>query len=235
MKNKASEQPHKTAGIEYRLIRLRRKSLSIQICDGMVIVKAPAGTPFSAVEAFIEKKRNWIAAKTGAYAAKRRKFSDVLEYRAFLLDGAQYPAVMSGGIKKIMVADGRFLIPQPLFEMRDKLISAVRKWYIARATEQLGNRLQQLAGVLGFAFSGFNLTGARAKWGSCDPNNRIRLNWRLVLLNPELQDYVIIHELCHTKRHNHGKEFWEAVAKHCPLYKDARKKLKEYSLLTGLY
>ena len=58
-----------------------------------------------------------------------------------------------------------------------------------------------------------------SRWGSCSFSGTISLNWRLVLLDPELMDYVILHELAHLKQMNHSDKFWNQLEKYDPLYK----------------
>ena len=58
-----------------------------------------------------------------------------------------------------------------------------------------------------------------SRWGSCSYRGTISLNWRLVLLDPELMDYVILHELAHLKQMNHSNKFWKQLEKYDPLYK----------------
>ena len=75
----------------------------------------------------------------------------------------------------------------------------------------------------------------KARWGCCDADGRIRLNWRLVMLPPALREYVLIHELCHLKEMNHSAAFWKLVGKHCGDYRQRRRLLKKYSFLTRMY
>lgn len=72
-----------------------------------------------------------------------------------------------------------------------------------------------------------------SKYGYCRfIENTIVLSRNIVHLPGELIDYIIIHEFCHFKVHNHSKEFYDEVIKYCPDYKKRVKKLKEYSALT---
>ena len=234
MKN-PEESLHSAAGLEYRLCRARVKSLSIRILEGSVVVKASFDAPLAAINAFVTQKQAWISAKLEAYRVKIRRFSAVLEYRAVLMHGVSYPVVISATVKKAVFADEKLLIPRAAAETEEKLCRTLRAWYSRHASGYLEDRIIQLSEVFGLPFGGFSLTGARTKWGSCDAQNRIRLNFRLSFLPPNIRDYVIIHELCHTKYHNHGPLFWEHVEKNCPVYRTARKELKEYSVLAGLY
>ena len=67
-------------------------------------------------------------------------------------------------------------------------------------------------------------------WGSCSSKNNISINFALLFLPQELMDYVIVHELAHTKERNHLHKFWQIVEKVLPNYKDRKKELRRYSL-----
>lgn len=66
----------------------------------------------------------------------------------------------------------------------------------------------------------------RTRWGSCSGKNNISLNVKLVLLPEELIDYVILHELVHTRIHNHGKKFWDELDIYTGNAKAVAKRLK---------
>ncbi|MFZ5425077.1 MAG: M48 family metallopeptidase [Patescibacteria group bacterium] len=63
-------------------------------------------------------------------------------------------------------------------------------------------------------------------WGSCSAKNNLNFNYKIVFLPKELQDYIIVHELCHLKEFNHSAEYWKLVQKTMPNYKNLRKALK---------
>lgn len=69
-----------------------------------------------------------------------------------------------------------------------------------------------------------------SRWGSCARGGNLNFNFRLVLIAPELADYVIVHELCHIKQLNHSPQFWALVAQTIPDYKARQKQLRQYSL-----
>lgn len=99
--------------------------------------------------------------------------------------------------------------------------------YKKEARNTLKSRLDEISEMTGLAYSGFRLSSARTNWGSCSGKNSINLSWRLMLLQPGLRDYVILHELCHTKEHNHSQRFWALVGSFMPDYKERRKILKK--------
>lgn len=67
----------------------------------------------------------------------------------------------------------------------------------------------------------------KSRWGSCSPGGDISLNFRLLFLPEEILDYVIVHELAHTKYRSHGVRFWGLVEKAIPDHMERRKWLRE--------
>lgn len=78
----------------------------------------------------------------------------------------------------------------------------------AKAKEKLIGRLDELAVKHGFTYNRVFIRNQKTKWGSCSRQNNIGLNVKLVVLPDELIDYVILHELAHTKVRNHSRHFW---------------------------
>ncbi len=78
----------------------------------------------------------------------------------------------------------------------------------ATAKAMLKHRLQELARQHGFSCNRVYVRNQRSRWGSCSHLNNISLNINLVALTPDLMDYVILHELVHTRIKNHSKRFW---------------------------
>ena len=78
----------------------------------------------------------------------------------------------------------------------------------ADANKRLKDRLYYLANEHGFKYNKVSVRNQRTRWGSCSYKNNISLNIKLVLLPQELIDYVILHELVHTRIHNHSDQFW---------------------------
>lgn len=99
---------------------------------------------------------------------------------------------------------------------------------------ELERRAIKLAKMFNFTFSQVGPTSAKSYWGICNCNGTIRLNLRLIMLPEKLIDYVVIHELVHTKFMNHGGDFWREVARFVPEYKILRKELKQYAWVFGI-
>ena len=71
----------------------------------------------------------------------------------------------------------------------------------------------------------------RSRWGSCSSRGHIAINVRLVNLPEHLQEYIILHELCHLQHLNHGPDFWKLLESHLPDARQRRKALRKYRLV----
>ena len=100
----------------------------------------------------------------------------------------------------------------------------------ALARRKLIKRLNELAENHGFAYKKVFFRNQQTRWGSCSSRNNISLNMKLVQLPDEFMDYVILHELVHTRVKNHSKVFWSELDSLVGNAKKWSSRLKEYGL-----
>lgn len=118
--------------------------------------------------------------------------------------------------------------------INDNHIQDLVKPYIIKALRSeakniLPFRLNYFSKKHNLSYTKIRYSHAGSRWGSCSSRGVISLNIALMKLPPELTDYVICHELAHTKELNHSKSFWNLVESLCPEYKTHKNKLKSYS------
>jgi len=102
----------------------------------------------------------------------------------------------------------------------------LRQWLRKQAKVHLAGRLETLSDDTGLHYQKLSIRTQRTRWGSCSSSGNINLNDRLILLPAELADYVMLHELCHTRHLNHSTHFWQLVKSFKPDYKVQEKQLK---------
>ena len=114
--------------------------------------------------------------------------------------------------------------PLPDYVAHPELEAAYRK----RARTQLEARAAYYAGLMGVTYNRIAIRAARTRWGSCSAQGNLNFHWKLILMPPEVLDYVVVHELAHRKEMNHSARFWAEVERILPDYKRRRKWLKDY-------
>ena len=97
-----------------------------------------------------------------------------------------------------------------------------------RARKLLVERLSELARRHDLTYNRVFVKNQKTLWGSCSSANNINLNVNLVRLPDELRDYVILHELVHTRHKNHSKAFWRALNRLVGDGKQLQRQLRQY-------
>jgi predicted metal-dependent hydrolase len=101
----------------------------------------------------------------------------------------------------------------------------------AVARRVIVDRLAELARRYGFVYNRVFVRNQKTRWGSCSAQNNINLNVNLVRLPAALRDYVILHELVHTRIKNHGPQFWDELERHVPDCRRVDKQLNQYEFM----
>lgn len=99
------------------------------------------------------------------------------------------------------------------------------------AKAYLPQRVAELAAEHGFEYNRVYIKHNVSNWGSCSSKKNINLNLNLMRVSPELQDYVILHELCHLRHLNHGPAFHDLLESLCPGHRQLSAKLKDFKLI----
>ncbi len=97
-----------------------------------------------------------------------------------------------------------------------------RKKYLENKEQARTLILEKLVYFNSFYNFKYNLVSIRdqkTRWGSCSSKGNLNFNYKILFLESDLADYIVIHELCHLKEMNHGANFWQQVELQCPDYK----------------
>lgn len=211
-------------GLTYKVIRSRRRSISVKICDdNTIVVRCPVDTPDKKIEGFLFEKRNWLRRHIEQNIVLTQTFADVIAYKKILVGGKFYNleicnanAADSGAIKV-------------------KSLSALKKVYVSNFGEEFLQRFKYFAQANGFNYNSVSFRAYKGRWGCCDAKDNIVFNYKLLMLPLKLQDFVIAHELCHTVHRNHSAQFHRLLDKVYPSNRNDEKELKRYALIARLY
>lgn len=214
----------------------RAKRYSIKIVNGSIFGVIPyLGTEKKILELIHENRQKLIEA-LNKYPANKEILNDKTELQTntfklhiFRTDRENYYMTLHGGMLQIACPQHTNFENEHVQQL---LKSFIEKALRHEAKRILPQRLQQLAGQYKFTYSGLRINKSRTRWGSCNSKGNINLSYSLMLLPNHLIDYVLLHELCHTKEMNHSERFWKLmndVTNHNA--KELRKELKGYRML----
>ncbi|MGM0482414.1 MAG: M48 family metallopeptidase [Patescibacteria group bacterium] len=99
--------------------------------------------------------------------------------------------------------------------------------YKEKARRVVEDKVDQWSNFYGIGFNKISIRNQKRRWGSCSSVGNLNFNYKIFFLKEELQDYLVVHELCHLKYMDHSKAFWKEVAKAVPDYKERAKLLKK--------
>ncbi len=223
-----------TPAFSYRLERAKRKTVGFVIDERGLTIRAPRWVSVADIEKMIQKREDWIQKKLVQFADWQKevgtqavRFADG-EYIPYL--GKPLTMVLDPQATTVYKKDDEFG-PQLIVNLTknassERIRDLVQVWFRKEAERYIGERLKAIAANALVSYSGWGLSSAKGRWGSCSADRKIRLNWRLIHLEPSIIDYVIAHELAHLDEMNHSARFWKRVAEIDPHYLEARQKLK---------
>lgn len=208
-----------------KIIKSRRKTISLEVSEkGEVIVRAPFFVTESRVKKFVAEKSKWLQK-----AKKRAEGKQVVDRtythgEEFLYLGHPYKLLVVAKSDKKFEFSGAFILRKDSIGKAKELFE---KWYRDSAREYFTERLDYFSQLSGSEYIGLRLNKAKTRWGSCSRKGYINLNFKLIMADVEIIDYVILHEMMHIEHKNHAKSFWNDVSKYMPDFKERRKWLKD--------
>lgn len=213
-----------------QLILCKRKSINLTIqSDGKLVVRAPIWLSQDKIQRFVDEHADWVRKKRAFIKLHPPQVKHVFK------SGEQFH-YLGQPVRLVVLPRNR--LHQPLryvpastdaitiFEMGRTTQTHAREllvdWYKKQARRVCTERTAALAKQYSFCYTSLRITSARTRWGSCSSKGTLSFTYRLIMLPPDIIDYVIIHELVHTIIHNHSTEFWRRVETLLPDYKNRR-------------
>lgn len=209
--------------IKVKIIKSARKSMSLTIDNNAnLVARVPYNYDKQKLNNFINEKSNWIVKhiKQVEESNQKHKQFELANGVKIVLFEHDYIIKITKTSHAKMIGD---IIVLPDENSKEFLIALLKKY----AKKHLTSRVQQLASLYGFSYLNIKVGGAKTVWGSCSSNNSLNFTYKLLFTPNIVVDYIIIHELSHTKVKNHSKKFYQTVANCMPNYKQAEQWLKQ--------
>lgn len=218
---------------EFGEIVVRRSAIARHITmrvapNGVLLASTPNHTPLILVKKLIKKSRPELRSMVGQSKPEYTYINGMQIGKSHTLiiqktGNDQFSVSRHGQQIIVKLPPGKDIKDKQIHDkIRETTISALR----LEAKSYLPRRLSYLAEKYDYTYLKTRFSHASSRWGSCSSSGTISLNIALMKLPFELIDYVLVHELAHTKQMNHGKDFWNLVQKADPDYRKHRKALK---------
>ena len=223
--------------IQYEVRRSARRKKTVQITleGSEVQVTAPDTLPASDIRRIVLQRAPWIVARmsdTGPPVPPRQFVSgETLPYLGRDVRLLVEPADVAS--PTVRFHHWRFLVSVPQTPDEDghpsgEIRDAISNWYRARAAERLTQEVDCWWGRLGNGDRPrILIRSQRKRWGSCAADGTLRFNWRVMMLEAPLIEYIVVHELAHLTVRNHSASFWKLVAEVLPDVQERRQRLRE--------
>jgi predicted metal-dependent hydrolase len=216
--------------------RARRINVSVKIGQA-VRVAMPVGISLSVAEQFLMKQREFVIKslaklqvrtppvfRPGDQRLKTRGHQLVIE-----ICKQSEIAIRKTGSRILITYPASLAVTDPLIQ--DAIKKGLLTAYREEARNYLPRRLEELARRHQFLYQQLFIKSLKSRWGSCSAKNNINLNLQLMRLPDDLIDYVMLHELIHTKIKNHSASFWQALQNLMPDYQYQRNQLRGHFIL----
>jgi len=218
----------------------RARNIRIEILSPQQVrLVIPTRAPRSAALEFLHSRHDWIQQKIsemersaqhqpGAASPQLRwDGQDQFPLRGTPVPLRVVPAQLRAATVRFDSGITVFAPPAQLHQparLERCLLGALRQLAEREATRML----EAEAARLGVRYSGPRMADQKSLWGSCTPDGLISLNWRLLLAPTAIFHYVVVHELCHRRHHDHSDRFWALVEHHLPDFAEHRLWLREH-------
>jgi len=207
----------------------RKKTIAVSVKQQDICVSVPMHTSLAHIEALIHKKTKWIQQKLLQQESHTPAIShQYVDGETFLYMGTERTLKCVVGSKSgIELSDDAITLfsYKPLSSVTIK--NRLTKWYRAQAQLYLAQRTHYYAQLMGVKPKLINTRTYKARWGCCSTSREITYNWQIIMAPEHIMDYLIVHELCHIKEHNHSSSFWTHVEAIVPDYKDKKRWLDQ--------
>jgi len=218
------------AGLGTVRLQKRRGTRNLRIsitAQGDIRVSLPPWVPYKLAIEFAERKRDWILKHRVQHLALSDGQVIGKAHRVQFLSSSTASRPSSRVGPNIIRVTYPVHLPTTDKTVQETALRGAIKALRAEAQSLLPTRLQNMALKHDFTYTQVQIKYLRSKWGSCNHLREITLNSFLMTLPWELIDYVLLHELVHTKILRHGEPFWQEMNRQNPQTTKLRKQIRE--------
>jgi len=234
------EIQHEAGTLSFALMYSKRRTLTIRVHPNQEItVDAPVGTSMAWIREIVQKKAGWIVRKQREIETRTPSIIPQRQYisgETYRYLGRQiHLKVEAGMVKRADFAGEILTITTPTPDNSEQVAGMIHAWFERQARAVFAERMAVCllkSEALGIpAPQKLTIRLMKTRWGSCSGRGRVTLNRRLIQVNIESIDYVILHELAHLRELNHSSRFYALLAKLLPDWAEKRRTLNQCEVM----
>lgn len=223
---------HKNREIKFNIIYRKRKTMSLEIKkDGIINVIAPNGLDKTFIVDKVKNKSDWIIKKLDEIEVlNNNRYTRSYESGdIFLYLGNEY--ILEVLVDKTTIGtsvslENNKLIVRSNSNNKDVIQRALKNWYTDETLGIVKERINYYNPFFEDTVTSIKIKDQKSRWASCTYKNEILFNLRCSMMPIQIIDYIVVHEMCHMEHRNHSKDFYLAVERILPDYKQRVKWLK---------
>jgi predicted metal-dependent hydrolase len=217
-------------GFVAEVIRTARiKSARLQVEEGAVSIAVPMALSDTRIKQILVDKNRWIKEKLYLHSqAMPISDKEFVSGEAFPYLGRNYRLkVVNGPFQPAKLIQGRLVVTLPKDAGTAGMVrNALVRWYRAQAEQRFTEKVARYGRIVGVTPTAVGVKTFKSRWGSCNVRGEILFHWKVIMAPHRIVDYVVVHELCHLKHHDHSPAFWKSVARVVPDYLECKEWLK---------
>ena len=207
----------------------RKKTIGYKIVDNTMVITSPYGVKSDFLMNLIERKKYWAIERI----EKNKKKKDYINQNSIIflgneiqINSKESELLSNGGYCELN--DNILNITISKNYTQDILRNTIKNWYKKQCLNIIIERVKFYSEKYNLKYSKITIKEQKTVWGTCNYKNDLTFNFKILMFNLNVIDYLVVHELSHTIYRNHSQQYWNMVEKILPNYKELDSMLKNY-------
>ncbi|HSQ98064.1 MAG TPA: SprT family zinc-dependent metalloprotease [Rickettsiales bacterium] len=205
----------------------RKRTIGFKIINDTLNIMSPTKVSQKFLLSLLEKRKDWTIKRLEKRKSKRQLIQD----NKILFLGKEFELIINcsdllkeGGFCEIKDFN---LIINITNNYSEKLLKeTIENWYKKECLKIISDKVKYYSDKYNFNYGTIKVKEQKTVWGTCNSKNNLSFNWKAILFEEDVVDYLVVHELSHTIHRNHSTDFWKTVESILSNYKELNKKLK---------
>lgn len=209
----------------------RKRTIGYKIVDNTMVITSPYGVKSNFLMNLIERKKYWAIERI----EKNKKKKDYINQNSIIFLGNEI---------QINIKESELLFNGGYCELNDNILNitisknytqdilrnTIKNWYKKQCLNIIIERVKFYSEKYNLKYSKITIKEQKTVWGTCNYKNDLTFNFKILMFNLNVIDYLVVHELSHTIYRNHSQQYWNMVEKILPNYKELDSMLKNYKI-----